>query len=135
VNGTWFVSQAPGSILSIKAFDQYSKIYPDAWYLEMSDDHGRIGRTIAFPNRNNAPLEGTLPSGNATVLLRYFDGPGRFPAHVVLLLESHPPPPRPENSIPQTLMNYPIIVIYSASWATLIAIVLVIVWLHRRRKK
>jgi hypothetical protein len=135
VNGTWHVSQAPGSILIVKAFDQYSKVYPDAWYLELSDDHGRIGRTIAFPNRNNAPLEGTLPSGNATVLLRYFDGPGRFPAHVVLHLESHPPLARPEPSIPQTLMNNPIIVIYSASWATLIAIVLVVVWLHRRRKK
>jgi hypothetical protein len=135
INGTWQISQAPGSILSIKAFDEYSKVYPDAWYLELRDEHGRIDRTIAFPNRNNAPLESILPSGNATVLVRYFDGPERFPAHVVLHLESRPPPPRPEPGIPQTLMNNPIIVIYSASWATLIALVLVILWLHRRRNK
>jgi hypothetical protein len=133
-NGTWQISLLPGSILSVKAFDAYSKTYPDAWYLEMSDEHGKISRTIAFPNKNNAPLEGSLPSGNATVLLRYFDGAERFPAHVVLQLESQPPPP-PEPALSQTIMSNPIIVIYSASWATLIAIVLVIVWLHRRRNK
>ena len=135
VNATWRVSMPPGSILSVKAFDQYSKVYPDAWYLELSDPNGRLGRTIAFPNRNNAPLESVLPTGNATVLIRYFDGPERFPAHVVLHLESHPAPPHSAPSIPQTLMNNPIIVIYSASWATLIALVLVIVWLHRRRNQ
>lgn len=133
VNGTWKVSLEPGSILSISAFDRYSKTYPDAWYLEVSDENKRLGRTIAFPNRNNAPLESILPSGNATVLVRYFDGPERFPAHVVLHFESHPPPPRQEPSISQSLMNNPIIVIYSASWATLIALIVVIVWLHRRR--
>jgi hypothetical protein len=133
-NGTWQVSLLSGSILSVKAFDAYSKTYPDAWYLEMSDEHGKISRTIAFPGKNNAPLEGSLPSGNATVLLRYFDGAERFPAHVVLQLESHPPP-QPEPAIPETIMSNPIIVIYSASWATLIAIILVIVWLHRRRSK
>jgi hypothetical protein len=43
--------------------------------------------------------------------------------------------PLPPPIAPQTILNYPIIVIYSASWVTLIAIILVMVWLHRRKKE
>jgi hypothetical protein len=32
-------------------------------------------------------------------------------------------------------MANPIIAIYSASWATLIAVLLVVIWLHRRRSQ
>lgn len=131
--GIWNITLSPGSTLVVKARDLYSVSYPDAWYIEIADEHGRITRSIAFPNRNNAPLKGVIPSGNATVFIRYFDGKGRFPAKVAVEFESiaSPPPPAP----PQTILNYPIIVIYSASWATLIAIVLVMIWLHRRRKR
>ncbi|MGB9175317.1 MAG: hypothetical protein WCB46_01090, partial [Methanoregula sp.] len=34
----------------------------------------------------------------------------------------------------KNILENPIIVIYSASWATLVAILLVIIWLHRRKK-
>jgi hypothetical protein len=133
MNGTWQVTLPPGSVLSVHAYDSYMKTSPDAWYLEIADEHGKLARTIAFPNRKNAPAEAILPSGNATVTVRYFSGGERFPATVVIQMESrppaHPPPPLPEN----ILVN-PIIVIYSASWATVVAILLVMIWLHRQRR-
>ena len=132
-NGTWNVTLPPGSTLVVRARDFYSTSYPDAWYIELSDEKGRITRSIAFPNTNNAPVKGVVPSGNATVRVKYFDGKERFPAKVAIQFESIAPPPPP--IAPQTILNYPIIVIYSVSWGTLIAIVLVMVWLHRRRKE
>jgi hypothetical protein len=131
--GTWNVSLPPGSKLIVNARDAYPKAHPDAWYVEISDDHGRITRTIAFPNTNNAPAEGVIPSGKAMVLIRYFDGKERFPAKVSVQFESIELPPPP--AIPQNIFANPIIVIYTASWATLIALILVIVWLHRRRQQ
>ncbi len=132
-NGTWNVTLPPGSTLVVKAQDFYSLSYPDAWYIELSDENGRITRSIAFPNTNNAPVKGIVPSGNATVLVRYFDGKERFPAKVSVQFESITPP-KPQIS-PQSILNYPIIVIYSASWATLIAIIVVMIWLHRRKNR
>jgi hypothetical protein len=131
--GIWDVTLLPGSTLVVKARDFYSISYPDAWYIEMSDEKGRITRSIAFPNTNNAPVKGVVPSGNAIVRVKYFDGKEKFPAKVAIQFESIAPPPPPPT--PQTILNYPIIVIYSASWVTLIAIVLVMVWLHRRKKE
>jgi hypothetical protein len=132
-NAVWNVTLPPGSTLVVKARDFYSLSYPDAWYIEMSDERGRITRSIAFPNTNNAPIMGIVPSGNATVRVKYFDGKERFPAKVAIQFESIAPPPTPAPQ--QTILNYPVIVIYSASWATLIAIILVMVWLHRRKNK
>jgi Concanavalin A-like lectin/glucanases superfamily len=132
-NGIWNVTLPPGSTLVVKARDFYSTAYPDAWYIEMSDERERITRSIAFPNKNNAPVQGVVPSGNATVRIKYFDGREQFPAQVAIQFESIAPPPPPV--APQTILNYPIIVIYSASWVTLIAIVLVMVWLHRRKNR
>lgn len=139
VNGSWQVSLQPGSLLRVYAYDSYMNAYPDAWYLEIADDQGRPAqtgtpaRTIAFPNRNNTPAEAMVPSGNATVTVRYFSGSERFPATVLLRLESLPPLP-PRQPEPKIILVNPIIVIYSASWATLVAILLVIIWLHRRKK-
>jgi hypothetical protein len=130
-NGIWNVTLPPGSTLVVTGKDLYSKSYPDYWYIEIADETGRLTRSIIFPNTNNAPLRGAIPSGNATVYVKYFDGVGKFPATVSIQFESSAPPPPP--SPPPTILNYPIIVIYSASWATLIAIILVIVWLHRRK--
>lgn len=133
-NGTWQVHALPGSKLIVKTTDQYEKAYPDAWYVEINDIHGRIDRTIAFPDTNNAPVEGALPTGNGTVHIRYFDGKNRFPATVAVQFLALPPP-QPPVPVPQTFLNYPIIVIYSASWATFIALILVVIWLHRRSRK
>ncbi len=133
VNGTWQVSLQPGSLLSVKAFDFYANAYPDAWYLEIDDGYGKPARTIAFPGRSNAPAEAMLPSGNATVTVRYFSGGEQFPARVLLELRSQPPVmPRPAE--PKSILENPIIVIYSASWATLVAILLVMIWLRWRKK-
>jgi hypothetical protein len=133
INGTWQVSVQPESLLRVQAYDFYPEAYPDAWYLEIADEYGKPARTIAFPGRNNAPAEAMLPSGNATVTVRYFSGDELFPAKVFLRLESLPPrtPPRAE---PRNILENPIIVIYSASWATLVAILLVMIWAHRRKK-
>jgi hypothetical protein len=131
--GIWNITLPPGSTLVVKGRDFYSMSYPDAWYIEIADENGRITRSIAFPNTNNAPVKGVVPSGNATVRVRYFDGKERFPAQVAIQFESITPPPPPIAS--PTILNYPIIVIYSASWATLIAIILVMIWLHRRKKQ
>lgn len=132
-NGTWDVMIPPGSTLQVKAHDFYSQSSPDYWYIELSDENGRITRSVAFPNTNNAPVKGVVPSGNATVFIRYFDGKERFPAKVSVQFESITPP-KPQLP-PQSILNYPIIVIYSASWATLIAIILVMIWLHRRKNR
>jgi hypothetical protein len=131
--GVWNVTLPPGSTLVVKAKDFYSMSYPDAWYIEIADENGRITRSIAFPNTHNAPVKGVVPSGNATLRVKYFDGRERFPARVAIQFESIAPLPPP--IAPPTILNYPIIVIYSASWATLIAIILVMIWLHRRRKQ
>ena len=133
VNGTWQVSLQPGSLLSVQAYDFYANAYPDEWYLEIADGLEKPVRTIAFPRRINAPAEAMLPSGNATVTVRYFSGNERFPAKVLLRLESLPPVP-PRQAPPKNILSNPIIVIYTASWATLVAILLVMIWLHRRRK-
>lgn len=133
VNGTWLVSLQPGSLLSVQAHDSYMGTQPDAWYLEIAEGLGKPARTIAFPNRNNAPAEAVVRSGNATVTVRYFSGGERFPATVVLQLESRPPA-HPPPITPQNILENPIIVIYSASWATLVAILLVMIWLQWRKK-
>jgi hypothetical protein len=130
-NLSWNVTLPPGSTIAVKARDYYSVSYPDAWYIELSDEQGRITRSIAFPNTNNAPVKGVVPSGNATVLVKYFDGKERFPARVAVEFASMTPPP--PQIPPQTILNYPIIVIYTASWATLIAIIVVMIWLHRKK--
>jgi hypothetical protein len=75
-----------------------------------------------------------IPSGNATVTIRYFDGKERFPARVAVQFESFLPPPQPPLFTPQNMFANPIIIIYSASWATLIALIVVVVWLRRRRR-
>jgi hypothetical protein len=67
------------------------------------------------------------------VTIRYFDGKERFPARVAVQFESVPSPPL--LIVPQNLFANPIIIIYSASWATLIALIVVVVWLHRRKKE
>jgi hypothetical protein len=134
-NGVWSVALPAGSKLVVNARDLYAKANPDAWYIEIGDENGRIARTIAFPNTNNAPSEGVIASGNATVSIHYFDGNERFPARVAVRFESVRPQVQPPSFIPQNVFANPIIIIYSASWATLIALIVVVVWLHRRRKE
>jgi len=131
--GTWQVSLPPGSRLVVGANDRYATTTLDSWYIEIADPNGRIDRFVAFPNTHNAPIQGVIPSGNATVTVRYFDGAYRFPASVEVWFQSVQTPPVPLVIIPQNILANPIIVIYSASWATLIAVLLVIIWLHRRR--
>ena len=133
INGTWQVSLQPGSLLRVHAYDFYANAYPDEWYLEIADGQGKPVRTIAFPKRSNAPAEAMLPSGNATVTVRYFSGNERFPAKVILHMESLPPV-LTRQAQQRNILENPIIVIYTASWATLVAILLVIIWLHRRKK-
>ena len=134
-NGTWKVTLPAGSKLIVSARDLFSKAYPDAWYVEISDENERITRTIAFPNTNNAPAEGVVSSGNATVTIRYFDGKERFPATAAVRFESAILKAEPQPFIPHNMFANPIIIIYSASWATLIALILVVVWLHRRKRE
>ncbi|MDD3136835.1 MAG: LamG domain-containing protein [Methanoregula sp.] len=134
-NGTWHVSLPAGARLIVRATDRYATSNPDAWYVELSDENGRITRSIAFPNTNNAPTEGVVPSGNATVLVRYFDGTARFPSQMSLQFDSVAPTVTAQSFIPANILVNPIIVIYSASWATVIAVVIVILWLHKRRKQ
>lgn len=134
-NGTWVVSVPPGSKLVVSARDLYAANYPDAWYVEIDDGKTRLDRSISFPNTNNAPVEGVVQSGNATVIIRYFDGNNRFPSSVrVTFQDVAMPPPRPQ-IIPASILSNPGIVIYSASWATLIAVLVVVIWLHRRKNK
>ena len=40
--GTWQVSVPPGSMLVVGADDRYATAYPDSWYIEIADAHGRI---------------------------------------------------------------------------------------------
>ncbi|MFZ2073029.1 MAG: LamG domain-containing protein [Methanoregula sp.] len=132
--GTWHVYVPSGSQLTVGATDAYSEIYRDEWYVELKDRDTRLTRVVAFPVANNAPATGTIASGNATVLVHYFGGPARFPAGVRVTftcanLEI------PVSSLPKAILEYPIIVIYSASWATLVALVVVIVWAHKRRTR
>ncbi|MDD1703066.1 MAG: LamG domain-containing protein [Methanoregula sp.] len=131
--GTWRVAVPPGSRLVVRAYDEYPAMSPDEWYIELKDNGNRVTRAVAFPNTNNAPVSGFIPSGDATVLIHYFEGTGRFPASVSVSFECITAPGTPAAaSIPTVILEYPIIVIYSASWMTLIALVLVIFWIHKR---
>lgn len=131
-NGTWQVTVPPGSELSVRATEIYPAAYPDEWYVELRDGNTRLTRAVAFPATNNAPVKGVIASGNATVLVHYFGGPARFPAGVELSFTSAPA--EPAVPLQKAILEYPIIVIYSASWATLIALIVVIFWAHRRNK-
>lgn len=135
VNGSWQVSIPPGSELIVSARDRYSQSYPDAWYVEIRDGLQRVDRSIAFPNTNNAPVKGFIPSGNANVTIRYFDGKYHFPASVEVTFRCVEAPVRPPEIIPRSIFANPGIVIYSASWATLIAVLVVVIWMHRRRQR
>jgi len=132
--GTWQVAVPAGSQLTVGATDTYPAIYPDEWYVELKDQDTRLARVVAFPVPYNAPAAGTISSGNATVLVHYFGGPARFPASVMVTFTCANPE-SPVSSLPRAILEYPTIVIYSASWATLIALVVVIIWAHRRRNK
>jgi len=77
--GKWNVTLPPGSTLIVRVRIFYSASYPDAWYIEITDENGRITRSVSFPNTNNAPLRGVIPSGNATVLIKYSTATGVFP--------------------------------------------------------
>jgi hypothetical protein len=132
--GIWNVAVPSGSQLTVSATDAYSAVYPDEWYVELKDQDTRLTRAVAFPDTNNAPVTGTIASGNATVLVHYFGGPARFPAGVSVTFTCTRPE-NPVSSLPKAILGYPIIVIYSASWATLIALVVVIFWAHKRHNK
>jgi hypothetical protein len=132
--GIWHVAVPSGSQLTVGAVDAYPGTYADEWYVELKDQDTRLTRVVAFPVAFNAPATGIIESGNATVLLHYFGGPARFPASVSVTftctkIES------PVSSLPKVIFEYPTIAIYSASWATLIALVVVIVWAHKRRNR
>jgi len=129
----WHVQVPPGSTIAVNVKDTYSQVYPDAWYIEIDDGTTRLTRSVAFPNTLNTPSEAIIPSGNATIIIRYFDGVNRFPSSAYIEVHCTAPPP-PIQEPPHPIFSNPIIVIYSASWATLIAIVLVIFWLHRRNR-
>jgi hypothetical protein len=129
----WNLQVPPGSTLTVQVRDAYSKVYPDSWYIEVGDNGKRITRSIAFPNTINTPTEAIIPSGNATITLKYFDGASRFPASAFVEVRCTAPPPILQESL-HPLFSNPIIVIYTASWATLIAVIIVIFWLHRRNK-
>jgi hypothetical protein len=131
-NETLKIITQPGSTLIAKVSDRYTKPFPDTWYVEISDEHGRATQSIISPNTSSTLVTAIIPSGNATIIVSYYDGKDRFPSSAALWFESIPPPP-PLSVIQQNILINPIIVIYSASWATLIALILVVVWLHRRR--
>ena len=132
--GIWRVGVPPGSRLVVSATDLYSVAYPDEWYIELRDGDTRLTRAVAFPNTNNAPVTGVIQSGNASILVHYFGGPAQFPATVRVQFESEKVE-SPPIILPSGIVENPIIVIYSASWATLIAIIIVILWLHKRKKQ
>jgi hypothetical protein len=134
--GVWHIAVPPGTQLTVRATDAYSAVYPDEWYIELKDQDTRLTRAVAFPATNNAPVTGTITSGNATVLVHYFGGPARFPTGVSLTFTcTEQKTTNPVSSLPKAILEYPIIVIYSASWATLIALAVVIFWVHKRRNK
>jgi hypothetical protein len=122
-----------GSTLTVNIRDAYPKIYPDSWYVELGDNGRRVTRSVAFPNTFNTPSEAVIPSGNATVLIRYFDGVNRFPASAFVDIRCTAPPPFIPEQIHPLFAN-PTIVIYTASWATLVAVIIAMFWLHRRKK-
>lgn len=129
----WQVQVPPGSTVTVNVKDAYSQVYPDAWYIEIDDGTTRLTRSVAFPNTVNTPSEAVIPSGNATIIIRYFDGVKRFPSSAYVNIRCTTPPPAIQEPLSPIFSN-PIIVIYSASWATLIALVLVFFWLRRRNR-
>lgn len=132
--GTWHVQVPAGSQLTVGARDAYAAVYPDEWYVELKDNDTRLTRVVAFPETTNSPATGIIASGNATVIVHHFGGSDRFPAGVSVTFSSSQPVKSPAStSLPAVILEYPIIVIYSASWATLIALVVVVLWAHKRR--
>jgi hypothetical protein len=129
------IQTAPGSTLSVGMKDAYSAAYPDSWYYEILENDTRVTRSIAFPNTINTPPSLVTGSGNVTVTIRYFDGTKRFPSSAYLTVRSTAPPVPVVKPTPAPIFSNPIIVIYTASWATLIAVVLVFYWLHARNRK
>ena len=129
------VRMPPGSTLYVGIRDAYPESYPESWYFEINEDGNRLTRSIAFPNTYNTPAEMVVPSGNATITVKYFDGAKRFPSSAFIVVRAVAPPAPVVQPTPVPIFSNPIIVIYTASWATLIAVILVFFWLHSRRKK
>ena len=88
---------------------------------------------VAFPEGMIASVGVLMVLGNATVIIRYFDGVNRFPASAFVDIRCIAPPPFIPEQIHPLFAN-PTIVIYTASWATLIAVIIAIFWLHRRKR-
>ncbi|OPY36254.1 MAG: hypothetical protein A4E35_02077 [Methanoregula sp. PtaU1.Bin051] len=132
-SATFNVQVPAGGTLYAGVTDAYALVYPDTWYIEIEENGRRLTRAIAFPNTINTPADAIIASGNATVVIRYFDGTDRFPSSAYVTLRAIPPPAPPVLP-PSPIFSNPIIVIYTASWATLIAIIVVIYWLHLRSK-
>lgn len=132
-HAVWKVQVPQGSTLTVNVRDAYSIVYPDTWYVEMGENGSRLTRSVAFPNTINAPTEAVIPSGNASITLRYFDGVNRFPASAYVNVRCSALPPVIQEPL-HPLFSNPIIVIYTASWATLVALILVIFWLRKRNK-
>lgn len=129
------VRMPPGSTLYVGIRDAYPESYPDSWYFEVNEDGNRLTRSIAFPNTYNTPAKTVISSGNATITVKYFDGAKRFPSSAYISVRAVAPPAPVVQPTPVPIFSNPIIVIYTASWATLIAVILVFFWLHSRRKK
>lgn len=134
-SATLTVQVPKGSTLYAGITDAYGKAYPDSWYFEITEDGRRLTRSIAVPGTINTPADAVISSGNASIMIRYFDGPKRFPASASVTLRTVAPPAPVLNPPLNPIFANPIIVIYTASWATVISLTLVFYWLHRRKKQ
>jgi len=130
-----FIVHVPsGSMLYAGVQDEYL-FYPDAWYFDIADNGKPLARSIAFPNVRNTPGRSIISSGNAIVRVRYFNGTYIFPSSAFVTLRVADQQVQLATTTAPPIVINPIIVIYTASWATLIALVLVVFWLHQRNKK
>ncbi len=55
-NETLKIATHPGSTLIVKASDHYTKPFPDTWYVEISDEHGRVAQSIISPDTSSTRL-------------------------------------------------------------------------------
>jgi hypothetical protein len=130
----WSVRVPAGALLRVTLADPPAS-YQNTWQVDITDGTNRLGQATFGPSQQNVPAEAVIPHGNAEVTIRYLNGSDRFPAHTQVVFTSLEGPAVIPAGTPAPPPINATVVIYSITGVAVIALLIVMVWLHMKRKE